>query len=106
MKRMIFKIFGTIVVLTALVANIAFAGAGSGETITFSGTYAQQTGTVQITQTPEDLTGAGWSLTGPRDETGSGSATLPDMPVGQYTVTWTAVEGWQTPGSERAVLDF
>ncbi len=76
-------------------------------TITFSGTYVEEpedTGTVEINQRPDILAGAAWSLTGPQAETGTGDMTLSDVPVGEYTLTWTAVEGYLTPGSDTQTL--
>ena len=76
-------------------------------TITFSGTYVEDsadTGTIVIDQTPNALVGAGWTLTGPQTESGSGDATLADMPVGQYTLTWAAVSGYITPSSDTQTL--
>ncbi len=73
-----------------------------GGTTTFSGTYteiASPTGTIVINQIPNVLAGAGWSLTGPQNETGSGDATFAGMPLGQYTLTWDAVSGYTTPSS-------
>ena len=76
----------------------------SGGTITFNGTYAQETGTIIIDQTPDDLTSAGWSLTGPQNETGSGDMTLTSMPVGTYTLAWDAVSGYRTPSGDTKTL--
>ena len=76
-------------------------------TITFTGTYVEEaadTGTIAIDQTPDDLAGAGWSLSGPQNETGSGDATLADMPVGDYTLTWDEVDGHTTPSADTQTL--
>lgn len=52
-------------------------------------------GTVTITTTPED---APWSIVGPSlDESGDGAMAFEDQPPGLYTVTWLALEGWNTP---------
>jgi len=76
-------------------------------TVTFSGNYVAGggTGTIVIHQIPDDLAGAGWSLVGPQSETGSGSTTLGDMPVGDYLVVWTDVSGYAIPISTPQTLD-
>jgi len=77
--------------------------AAEGE-LTFSGTYVYEVGTIIIDQTPDVLVGAGWSLTGPQDGSGSGDQTLTDMPLGDYTLTWDSLEGWAEPqGSTHTV---
>jgi len=79
----------------------------AGQTVTFTGVYAEQTvasGTIVIDQTPDDLAGAGWALTGPRSLAGSGDATLTEMPVGQYTLSWVTVVGYATPASSTQTL--
>jgi formylglycine-generating enzyme required for sulfatase activity len=62
------------------------------------------TGTIIIKQTPSELADGGWTLTGPRDAMGAGDMTLDNMPVGQYTVNWDEVAGWNEPGEEIWVL--
>jgi len=61
-------------------------------------------GTIVIDQTPDALVGAGWSLSGPRSEAGSGDVTLRDMPTGEYTLAWDAVSGYLTPVSSSKTL--
>jgi formylglycine-generating enzyme required for sulfatase activity len=73
-------------------------------TLTFTGVYSTETGTIAIDQTPDELAGAGWTLTGPQNESGSGDTTLQDMPVGQYTLTWETVSGYTTPGDSTQSL--
>lgn len=62
-------------------------------------------GTVIIDVEPDELN-ASWTLVGPCDynETGSGDETLTDMPVGSYTITWGAVDGYITPGGDTQTL--
>jgi len=74
------------------------------DTITFSGAYIQITGTIEIDQTPDDLVGAGWTLTGPQTLSGAGDQTLTDMPVGEYTLTWNNVDGYVAPADETQTL--
>ena len=75
-------------------------------TIVFSGTYVliEDKGTITIDQTPDILTGAGWTLTGPQNETGSGDRTMTDMPTGPYTLSWDAVSGYITPFGDTQIL--
>ncbi len=56
-------------------------------------------GTIVIDQTPDNLAGAEWSLTGPMDKSGSGDRSLMDMVVGDYTLTWSEVTDYITPPS-------
>jgi len=65
-------------------------------TVVFNGTYLGS-GTIVIDQSPDDLIGAGWTLTGPLTETGSGDMTLEDVPIGEYSLTWNSVDGYITP---------
>ncbi len=78
-----------------------------GGTVTFNGTYTEQsanTGTVSVG--PQGAVDAPWHLDGPggysHDETGV--EVLTDMAVGDYTVTWGAVSGYNTPGQETKTL--
>jgi len=59
---------------------------------------------IVIDQTPDDLVDANWLLTGPQTETGSGDMTLTDMPAGDYTLTWNAVNGYFTPADDTQTL--
>lgn len=72
-------------------------------TVTFGGIYIEA-GTIEIDQTPDVLDGAGWTLTGPQEETGAGDLILPGMPVGEYTLTWVDVSGYNTPSSAPQIL--
>ncbi|MBN2183767.1 MAG: formylglycine-generating enzyme family protein [Candidatus Krumholzibacteriota bacterium] len=62
-------------------------------------------GTIIIDQTSRTLSGAGWILTGPQNETGSYDTTLTDMPVGVYGLAWNAVSGYLTPSSVPQTLN-
>jgi len=64
----------------------------------------EETGTIVIDPDPNSLN-APWTLTGPQNESGNGDATLTEMPVGQYTLTWGAVSGYVTPSSDTKPLD-
>ncbi len=81
---------------------LAFAFGCSQDNVT--GPAAAPTGTIVIEQTPDALVGAGWLLSGPQNETGTGNKTLTSMPVGQYTVTWSAVSGYTAPSSQQLSL--
>ena len=61
-------------------------------------------GTIVIDQSPDNLSGAGWSLSGPRNETGSGDVTLIDRPTGVYTMTWIDVSGYVTPVKQHTSI--
>jgi hypothetical protein len=73
------------------------ASVGDGGTITFSGTYTEQSGTLQVRPS---LSSASWTVSGPNSysNSGSGNQNLTVAP-GTYTVTWGAVSGYNTPGS-------
>jgi hypothetical protein len=82
--------------------------------ISFTGHYLEDgsTGDIVIDQTPDDLAGAAWTLSGPHGQTGSGDAELRDIPAGAYTLSWTTVEGytspetvdiWLEPGAQQVV---
>ncbi len=75
-------------------------------TITFAGTYEEidEVGTIVIDQTPDGLVGAGWTLSGPQAETGTGDSTLSEMPVGDYTLTWDSVSGYTAPSVSQQTL--
>ena len=67
-------------------------------TITFSDTYVQQTGTINIDSNPDSLS-APWILTLPdsTNQSGVGDQNLADMPVGEYSLVWDSVSGWNSP---------
>jgi len=62
-------------------------------------------GTIVIDQSPDNLSGAGWSLTGPRNDNGAGDVTLLDRPTGVYTMTWNDVSGYFTPSASTQTLN-
>ena len=74
-------------------------------TLTFTGIYIQQTGTIIIDPNPNSLN-APWSITGPSgfSQTGNGDLTLTNRLPGSYTVTWGQVAGWNTPAAEPQTL--
>lgn len=63
------------------------------------------TGTIVIDQYPDNLSGAGWSLAGPRNDNGTGDVTLLDRPIGDYTMTWIDVSGYITPSTSTQTLN-
>jgi formylglycine-generating enzyme required for sulfatase activity len=73
----------------ALVAN---------ETLTFTGTYVAQPGTITIDAEPNSIS-APWQITGPGgfDLSGAKDASFSDRVAGSYTLTWGALAGWTTP---------
>jgi formylglycine-generating enzyme required for sulfatase activity len=70
-----------------------------------SGPEESEPDTIVIDQTPDVLAGAGWSLTGPQDESGSGDMILADMPAGQYTIIWNEVTDYITPADDTQTLE-
>jgi subtilisin family serine protease len=72
----------------------------AGGTITFSGTYIQQVGSLAVTISPPGAVTAGaqWRRVGTTTWFNSDS-TETSTPVGSYTVEFKTVEGWATPSS-------
>jgi formylglycine-generating enzyme required for sulfatase activity len=72
-----------------------------GETINLYGTYVAQEGSITINSMPAGID-APWHIDGPggysRDGVGYQSQFY--VPIGDYTITWGAVDGWDPPGSE------
>ncbi|MBU8869545.1 MAG: formylglycine-generating enzyme family protein [Gemmatimonadales bacterium] len=78
----------------------------AGETLTFNGVYKEIVliGTIEINQIPDVLVDAGWSLTGPLNESGAGDSSLTNMPIGEYTLAWDDVTDYITPSSSQQTL--
>ena len=81
-----------------------------GGTITFSGTYTEQTiplGAIAVDAAPDSID-APWQLTGPDgySREGMGDEMLLDPAPGDYTITWGAVSGYDgpSPGSETKAV--
>ena len=72
-----------------------------GETIYLSGTYVSQTAQLVISPNPSSLD-APWHIDGPGGYTmdGSGYQGSTYVPIGDYTITWGAVTGYETPPNE------
>jgi len=72
-----------------------------GGTINLYGTYVAQTAQITVSSMPGGIS-APWHIDGPdgytRDGVGYASSFL--VPLGDYTITWGAVTGWDAPGSE------
>ncbi len=64
----------------------------------FTGNYTAGTGSVTIDAEPNDLA-APWELVGPGGYSlaGSGDMTIPNVAVGDYTLTWGSVVDWASP---------
>jgi Abnormal spindle-like microcephaly-assoc'd, ASPM-SPD-2-Hydin len=77
----------------------------SGGTITFSGTYVQQLGSLTVTISPQGAIDAGaqWKRVGTATWFNSGS-TESSIPVGAYTVEFKPVTGWTTPSSAGVTI--
>ena len=92
--------------LFILLPLLLLAGCGGDDPATPEG---PTTGTVIIDPAPDDLD-AGWVLKlvagdGANDHSGSGNATIGDLPPGSLTVDWDRIPGWtSTVGFEDAVL--
>jgi formylglycine-generating enzyme required for sulfatase activity len=76
---------------------------GINTTLTFTGTYAVQTGTVIIDVQPGTIN-ASWTLVGPSGRVGLGDATLAGLPRGEYTLTWNPLTGWTPPSASPETL--
>lgn len=61
-------------------------------------------GTIVVDQTPDTLDGSGWSLTGAAAQAGEGDQALEDMPIGEYTLTWQGVSGYESPSVATGTL--
>ena len=72
----------------------------SGVTTTVSRTYVQLVGTLVVDPGPDTIN-APWTLTGPYgySRSGTGDATIMNLPIGEYTLTWGDVTGWAKPSS-------
>ncbi|MCK9995473.1 MAG: hypothetical protein KAH56_04240 [Candidatus Krumholzibacteria bacterium] len=77
----------------------------AGHTVEFTGTYNEALGTIVIENDPDELY-VRWNLTGPNgynldywEET-----TIPDRPIGDYTITWGEQDDWITPSPETLAL--
>jgi hypothetical protein len=72
-----------------------------GAVVEVTGTYAAEAdplGTIQIDPNPDEIN-APWELvfTDGATFTGAGDSLLVDMPLGEYTLTWGEVDGYETP---------
>jgi hypothetical protein len=78
-----------------------------GSTVTYAGVYVEDVGvgTIVIDPSPDALD-APWMLTGPDgySESDTGDRALPNVPAGDYTLTWGEVSGWLGPPSETRSL--
>lgn len=63
------------------------------------------TGSIVIDAGPETID-TPWSLSGPNGfaETGTGDAAFDNIDTGEYSLTWSAVSGWITPGPATGIL--
>ena len=68
----------------------------AGGVTTFTGVYVGATGDVAVSVTPAE---APWSLAGPQGflMSDTGSTALPNVSVGDYTITWEALAGYDSP---------
>ncbi len=63
------------------------------------------TGNVNINTAPDELSPA-WSLTGPCNYSlaGNGDLVIPDLEVGDYSISWGHITGWITPENQTFTL--
>jgi formylglycine-generating enzyme required for sulfatase activity len=76
-----------------------------GESLTFTGTYVVQLGTVVVNPSPADVR-VKWRITGPDglNLSAYGDTILTGRRVGSYTVSWGSAVGWVTPsGGARSL---
>jgi formylglycine-generating enzyme required for sulfatase activity len=64
----------------------------------------EDSGDIFINQMPDTLIGAVWTMSGTQSRTGSGDADYFEMPLGEYTVSWSDVSGYITPPSKTESL--
>jgi formylglycine-generating enzyme required for sulfatase activity len=76
-----------------------------GGTINLYGTYDPLTGNLGVSPNPSGIS-APWHLDGPGGYTRDGVGYIANqyLPVGDYTITWGDVPGWNTPPSETLTL--
>jgi len=78
--------------------TVAVGQVGRNETLVLEGRYAPMPGEVRISVTPDTLP-VPWVLSSADGETfdGTGAASVPDLPAGDYTLVWGSLEGWDPP---------
>jgi len=91
-------------VCAALVAAMAFGG-GCSDDEGGSSIAPPTSGTVVVTPSPTTLD-ISWTMRGPGgfNESGSGARTFTSQSLGNYTLTWGAVEGWVRPTPVTSIL--
>lgn len=80
----------------------------AGKTVTFNGSYtivAGSSGTIVIDGSPDTIDFP-WTLTLPDQSSldGTDDSTLIEMAVGEYTLTWENLDGWNSPAAETLTL--
>ena len=86
---------------------VAYDGKGNAttQTITLNYTPTVQTGSLQVSITPATAVSAGaqWQVDGGPSR--QNQATVPGLPVGNHTVTFTPVNGYITPASQIVLVN-
>jgi len=84
-----------------LAVLISFSGCSDDDLSTPEATF----GTIEVKMPAENI-GATWHLYGPGDSFfhGDNDEVLLEMPAGQYTILWTAVDEWTAPAPSRRTL--
>ncbi len=79
----------------------------AGTTLTFQGTYTATAsyGSLRVDPTPDSIN-APWTASGPGGfvRSGNGDTTIEDLAVGEYTVTWGPVSGWEQPSPNTTTV--
>jgi len=70
-------------------------------TVTFVDVYARHTGTVVVEVTPDT---AFWTVTHGAEHSGTGDATLTDVPTGTVSIEYAGMTGYDTPPDDSGLL--
>lgn len=77
----------------------------NGSTTMASGTYAQQTGSLQVTINPSGAVSAGaqWRVDGGAWQ--NNGTTISGLSVGSHTISFSTIGGWNTPGNQNVTIN-
>ncbi len=94
-------------ILMAIVLLCVWTGGCMKDDPTAPPTQTIKIGTVVVNPSPDSLAGP-WQLTGPSSYSydGTGNETLSSLTPGDYTLTWTAVTGWDLPSLASDLLPY
>ncbi|MHC4497728.1 MAG: FN3 associated domain-containing protein, partial [Planctomycetota bacterium] len=77
-----------------------------GQTTITSGTYTQQTGSLQVTISPPEAVAAGAQWRVDNNPWRNSGYTESGLPVGSHTVEYSVVSGWAKPGNEAVQINY